>query len=205
MSSMRFIIKAAAMAKYNIGVDMDLAYLRKLISNEHVVSPQQWFQRMIAQGVLFFNASLTTGGSKTNSGHTEFWRPVLRCIIERILVAKSKLQVSDKPRGLVLCWWGSSMKKTNICMVLSNYRHLPVQQIDWYNPAARGEWFCRGSQHFSVVNKKMAELGRERIDWLPTEIESIANRKVLVPAALKDFMLNTKHGHTTYLGHRQGK
>jgi uracil DNA glycosylase len=44
---------------------------------------------MLAQGVLFLNASLTIGpkeeGKRGGALHTKFWKPVVECIIDQIL------------------------------------------------------------------------------------------------------------------------
>lgn len=100
-SSMRCIIKAAAMAKHGIVRETAIPELRQLLKEKNVVAPPTWFQAMLAQGVLLLNTSLTVGGDMKKSQHTNFWRLVMDRILEHILLAKSSFDDDDERRGIL--------------------------------------------------------------------------------------------------------
>ena len=77
--SMRCIIKAAAMVKYGADFKTSVADLRALLKRHSSVTPPQWFQAMLSQGVLLLNAALTTGGEGISATeHNRFWTHVVQ-------------------------------------------------------------------------------------------------------------------------------
>ncbi|KAI0559963.1 Uracil-DNA glycosylase family 1 [Gracilaria domingensis] len=200
MACMRNILKAAAVTKFGMKRDSNLTELRTLIRDKRVASPPQWFQSMIAQGILFLNASFTRGGKESTSKHSTFWLPVLKCILEQILLAKSRLPTSDKRRALVICWWGALLNKgkEHAGPIIRKFPNVSVRQISWYNPAARGGQFLQGTPHLTIINENLSALGMNAINWLPTELQVSGNGQE--PAALRNFILKTKQWHSTYLG-----
>lgn len=83
VTSMRCIIKAACTWKFGIEKSTKTEEVRKLLTKNSVVPPDEWFQAMLSQGCLLLNAALTasTDGSVTTSKHTSFWRPIIRQVI----------------------------------------------------------------------------------------------------------------------------
>lgn len=111
-TSVRNIIKAAAMAMHSIPKETTAKDLRKFLNDKNIVSPPQWFQAMLVQGVLLLNTALTVGGDMSPSTHATFWRPIIERIIEAILQAKANMTEKDADKGIVFLWWGSIAMKT---------------------------------------------------------------------------------------------
>mmetsp|Transcript_8775 Transcript_8775/g.18981 ORF Transcript_8775/g.18981 Transcript_8775/m.18981 type:complete len:975 (-) Transcript_8775:238-3162(-) len=173
--SMRCIAKAAAIAKGIAAQDAKVGNLRYAFKQHNIVSPPEWFQAMLSQGVLLLNASLTSGGgpafSKTQ--HTNFWKPIMRKIVEAILQAKiNKFPEGTPKRRIAFLWWGGEALKTKKALqpVLQAYGdQLEITHIEHYNPAAQGDKFVQPPNHFVAVNKALTGAGLEAIDWLPNK------------------------------------
>ncbi|WP_033346545.1 ADP-ribosyltransferase domain-containing protein [Catenuloplanes japonicus] len=168
--SIRCIIKAAAMWKYGIAKKTPIADIRALLRKQETVQPPEWFQAMLAQGVLLLNASLTASsdGAMGTDAHTGFWRPVVEQIVEEILRAKQE-SADPADRGVVFAWWGAHARtlKALVKRLEPRFPDVEVRHIDHPNPAAQGDIFCDGD-HFSVVNAALASLRLDPIDWLPS-------------------------------------
>jgi uracil DNA glycosylase len=167
--TIRCIIKAAAMWKYNIPKKTPIADMRKLLATNNTVQPPEWFQAMLTQGVLLLNAALTASsdGSLATDRHTAFWRPVVEKLIDEILRAKQSADEKDK--GVVFAWWGTHARglRTVVERLQKKYPGVPVKHIDHANPAAQGDLFCDG-HHFADVNAALRALKTDEIDWLPS-------------------------------------
>lgn len=196
--SMRNLIKSAAMTKYNTSNATKVAQLRHILAQNKVITPSQWFQAILAQGVLLLNASLTIGGGKKASQHTTFWRPVIKKIVEHILLQKQALPPSDGRRGLLFLWWGRQAlaTKRRLSTVLSRYLHLPVRHLEWWNPASQRNEFC-SSTHLSDVNQQLNQMGMPQINWLPDEQWLKENNDSI--SVFTNFVTDTKKLHAMYL------
>ncbi|MFC7964012.1 ADP-ribosyltransferase domain-containing protein [Streptomyces cinereoruber] len=168
--SIRCIIKAAAMWKYGIAKKTPVADVRALLEKEDTVPPPEWFQSMLAQGVLLLNASLTASadGAVPTDRHTAFWRPVAEQIVEEVLRAKQ--EAGEEDRGVVFAWWGAHARslKRVVQRLEKKYPGVEVRHLDHANPAAQGDAFCEGD-HFARVNDALAAVGAEPVDWLPAK------------------------------------
>lgn len=168
--SIRCIIKAAAMWKYEIPKKTPIADIRALLKKQDAVQPPEWFQAMLTQGVLLLNAALTASsdGSTGTDRHTAFWRPVAERIVEEILKAKQNAP-DEEDRGVVFAWWGAHARnlKKIVVALEKKYPGVEVRHIDHANPAAQGDIFCDGD-HFAMVNDALATLGADPVDWLPS-------------------------------------
>jgi uracil DNA glycosylase len=137
VTSIRCIIKAAAMHKYGIAKATQIADIRKLLVTEEVVAPRAWFQAMLTQGVLLLNASLTASsdGAIATDTHTAFWPPVIVKILEAILSAKEQGPV---PRGVVFAWWGAHARNLwpLVDQLARNYPQVAIRHVEHANPAA---------------------------------------------------------------------
>ncbi|MGA4944210.1 ADP-ribosyltransferase domain-containing protein [Streptomyces cinereoruber] len=166
--SIRCIIKAAAMWKYGIAKKTPVADVRALLEKEDTVPPPEWFQSMLAQGVLLLNAALTASadGAVPTDRHTAFWRPVAEQIVEEVLRAKQ--EAGEEDRGVVFAWWGAHARslKRVVQRLEKKYPGVEVRHLDHANPAAQGDVFCEGD-HFARVNDALAAVGAEPVDWLP--------------------------------------
>jgi len=111
---MRCIIKAAAMSKYGLPLSMNIGDLRSSLKNWDSVSPPEWFQSQLLQGVLLLNAALTIGGNRSKGDHNNFWKPIILKIVEEILTQKAALPSGDTRKSVVMLWWaGESLKTTH--------------------------------------------------------------------------------------------
>ncbi len=168
--TIRCIIKAAAMWKHGIAKKTPIADIRALLKKQDVVQPPEWFQAMLAQGVLLLNAALTASddGSMTTDEHTAFWRPVVERLVEEIL--KAKQNADEEDRGVVFAWWGVHARalKGIVARLQKKYPGVDVRHIDHPNPAAQGDIFC-DADHFGTVNAALRALGAAEIDWLPSK------------------------------------
>ncbi|MFI5911403.1 ADP-ribosyltransferase domain-containing protein [Dactylosporangium sp. NPDC051541] len=169
--SIRCIIKAAAMWKYQIPKKTPISEIRALLKAQDTVPPPEWFSSMLTQGVLLLNASLTASadGSLGTDQHTGFWRPVVERLVEEILKAKQQAE-SDEDRGVVFAWWGAHARtlKSLVVRLQKKYPDVEVRHIDHPNPAAQGDIFC-DNEHFATVNEALRSLGADEIDWLPSK------------------------------------
>lgn len=195
---MRNLIKAAAMTKYNISNSAKVAQLRQILAQNKVITPSQWFQAMLAQGVLLLNASLAVGGEKSVSQHTTFWRPVIAKIVHHILLQKQALRPNDNRRALLFLWWGRQAlaTKKRLSTILCQFRDLPVKHLEWWNPASQRNEFCSGT-HLSDVNKQLEEMGMSQIEWLPDEQWMKKNNDSI--SVFTHFVTDTKKLHAMYL------
>lgn len=127
------------MATHSIPKETTAKDLRKLLHEKNIISPAQWFQVMLAQGVLLLNSALTTGGDMNPSTRVTFWRPIIETMIETILQAKANMIEKDADKGVVFLWWGSIAMRTKRRMssFLEEYEKEVVNRhLEWWNLAA---------------------------------------------------------------------
>jgi len=206
VTSIRCIIKAAAMAKHGVPKATSIADIRALLAKNKTVQPPAWFQAMLTQGVLLLNASLTAStGSRADATdlarHTTFWKPVVEKIVEEILRAKHVDDAAQK--GVVFAWWGTSAKalRKTVEQLQKKYPSVQVRHVDHCNPAAQGDMFCDGD-HFNDVNKALTALKMDPIDWLPnTGWDKTAEGEAVSADAARmgSFITQTMDMHAMYL------
>eukprot|EP01059_Diplonema_ambulator_P014458 TRINITY_DN25370_c0_g1_i1.p1 TRINITY_DN25370_c0_g1~~TRINITY_DN25370_c0_g1_i1.p1 ORF type:complete len:564 (+),score=227.69 TRINITY_DN25370_c0_g1_i1:36-1694(+) len=196
VTTMRCIIKAACMSKYNAPKVTPVAELRNLLSKHNIVSPSEWFQAMLTQGVLLLNASLTTNGKPSKSEHSKFWFPIIEGIMDTILAAKTKNNT-----GIVFAWWGTeSLKvKAKLSALFLKYRNkIDIRHVDHANPAAQGDIFCSTPPPFDVLNDNLKELKLQPVDWLPDQAWK-SGQETERHSRMGDFMEATMNLHKMYL------
>lgn len=171
VTSIRCIIKAACMSKHGVEKATTVAALRTLLKQHQVVSPPEWFQAMLTQGVLLLNASLTASSDQalTTAQHTAYWKPVIEKTVEQILRAKENA-TEPALKGVVFGWWGSHAKalRKRVEKLSAGFPSVKVSHVDHCNPAAMGDAFCEGDP-FGALNTALEQLGAEKIDWLPQQ------------------------------------
>jgi uracil DNA glycosylase len=202
VTSIRCIIKAAAMWKHGIEKQTSTAVIRGLLQKHDVVAPPEWFQAMLTQGALLLNAALTASSDDalSTSKHTSFWKPVVERIVDAILAAKEAADPAH--RGVVFAWWGSHAKALRALVekLQKRYPGVEVRHVDHCNPAAMGDAFCDGA-HFSDINDALTSLGQEPIDWLPSKGW---NAGAAHAAGMGEFIAKTMELHKLYLDRLQG-
>ncbi|KAJ9457564.1 Uracil-DNA glycosylase [Diplonema papillatum] len=204
-SSMRCIIKAACMTKYGTPNVFPIASMRKLLHEKNVVSPREWFQAALLQGVLLLNAMLTVNGPSRGE-HAAFWAPVVEQIIDTILREKVRTAGGRKP-ALVFAWWGAESLRTKkkLAPVLLRWRAaVDIRHVEHANPAAQGDIFCSTPTPFEALNATLKELRCPPIDWLPNKTFLQAVRAQSDAAgqradSMADFLQNTVDLHKMYL------
>jgi len=208
--TMRCIIKAAAMNRFGVPKGTTTDELRALLKKEGCVSPAEWFQAMLTQGVLFMNAACTLlppedksirAGSVVEE-HRKFWQPVMEAIIDAILKECSK-----QGRGIVFAWWGTECLKTKKVLesqCLSRYPDVKVKHVDHKNPAAMADAFCDPPNIFQRINAALEALGLRSIDWLPsTGWQNVLTNQMQAGSGqaeeMGDFITETQELHKMYL------
>eukprot|EP00928_Gymnodinium_smaydae_P042307 TRINITY_DN28501_c0_g1_i1.p1 TRINITY_DN28501_c0_g1~~TRINITY_DN28501_c0_g1_i1.p1 ORF type:complete len:693 (-),score=102.40 TRINITY_DN28501_c0_g1_i1:185-2065(-) len=206
VTTMRCIIKAAAMNKYKVGKDTTTAKLRSLMKEHDCVGPAEWFQAMLTQGVLFMNAACTLLPPEDKSvragevvkEHRKFWQPVIEAIVDAILS-----ECGRSGTGIVFSWWGAESLETKRMLEKSCFKKhvgVNIKHIDHKNPAAMGDAFCDNPNIFATINKALKALGRGEIDWLPSHGWKDALFAGTGTAdAMGDFIAETQALHKMYL------
>lgn len=212
VTTMRCIIKAAAMNRFGSPKGITTAEMRELLKSNECVGPAEWFQAMLAQGVLFMNAACTllppedkaTRAGSVVEEHRRFWQPVVEAVIDAILSECSK-----QGRGIVFAWWGAECLKTKSALskqCLSRYPDVKVEHIDHKNPAAMGDAFCDPPNVFKQINDALCKLKLGSIDWLPSSGWQGRLANDLQPASgsglaaqMGDFITETQELHKMYL------
>lgn len=198
VTSIRCILKAAAMWKLGVPKTTSTAELRRLLAEHRVVDPPAWFQAMLSQGVLLLNASLTssTDDAIPTARHAKFWKPVIERIVEAILSEKAK-SADPRDRSVVFAWWGTHAKALRgvVERHATRYPNVRVVHLDHCNPAAMGDAFCDGDP-FGDVHRALTELAAEPIDWLPSLGWDAAHADA---SRMGEFIQSTMELHQQYL------
>eukprot|EP01060_Flectonema_neradi_P039709 TRINITY_DN8847_c0_g1_i1.p1 TRINITY_DN8847_c0_g1~~TRINITY_DN8847_c0_g1_i1.p1 ORF type:complete len:558 (+),score=73.15 TRINITY_DN8847_c0_g1_i1:60-1733(+) len=193
VTSLRCMLKSACMYKYNLGKTDSVTVIRKVLLENNIVQPPQWFQSLLFQGVLLLNATLTTGGP-ARSNHTKFWNPIITEIVKCILSQTTNDQI-------VFAWWGNESLKTRKMLepVFKNSK-VSIKHIVGPNPAAQGDIFCSDESPFESINNALGK-GSE-IEWLPST-SWLEKQKSSKEAAkinqIGDFIATTQELHKLFL------
>lgn len=206
VSSMRCIIKAAAIHKFKADLKTPVGDLRKILKANKCVGPNEWFQAMLAQGVLLMNAALTLLPSEDKTvragtvvqEHTKFWQPVVEKIVDAILTARGK-----EGKGVVFAWWGGESKKVKAALgaVFKKHKDVKVEHVEHKNPAAMYDSFCDEPNVFAGINAALKRIGQDEIDWLPSEgwKAKLKNNNAGNIDEYGDFISETQELHKMYL------
>jgi uracil DNA glycosylase len=202
VASVRCILKAAMVWRHGASRAMNPWELRAELLKRSVVEPPEWFQAMLAQGVLLLNAALTASekNALATELHTAFWRPVIEAIVGEILRAKAQGDPAD--RAVVFAWWGAHARglRPMVEAIQKRYPTVRVAHVNHCNPAARDDLFCQGN-HFADVERALASVGLGAVDWLPvTGWNQTTPAAVSADAArMGDFIAQTRDFHQMYL------
>jgi uracil DNA glycosylase len=199
VTSIRCIVKAACIWKHGVAKQIPVTEIRALLEHHRVVTPPEWFQAMLTQGVLLLNAALTASsdGARATAEHTKFWRPVIERAVEAILEAKQR-STDPRHKGVVFAWWGAHAKTLRkfVEKLEQRFPDVTVAHLDHCNPAAQGDAFCDGD-HFHNVNAALSSLGIDEVDWLPSVGWQAARGEAA--QRMGDFIEKTRELHKLYL------
>ncbi len=199
VTSIRCIVKAAAMREHGVPKATSTAELRALIARHGVVPPAEWFQSMLVQGVLLLNASLTasTNDSISTAAHAAFWKPTVLRIVEGILAAR-------RDEGVVFAWWGTHAKalRKEVERIAAKHPGARVVHVEQVNPAAQGDAFCDGDP-FGDIDRALESLGLAKMAWLPRKGWHAAH-DAADTARLGEFITETQELHRQYLERLSG-
>jgi uracil DNA glycosylase len=203
VTSIRCIVKAAAMREHGVPKQTSTAALRSLIAQHDVVPPGEWFQAMLAQGVLLLNASLTasTDDAVSTTAHAAFWKPVVEAIVDAIIAARAA-----RGEGVVFAWWGSHAKalRRTVEQIAKRHPGARVVHVEHVNPAAQGDAFCDGDP-FGAIDGALESLGMKRMTWLPRRgWQSSSETDAADAARLGAFIEETRELHRQYLERLSG-
>ena len=115
--SFRNIIKSLLINKKLADEKTRINELRKIIKENNIPSPDDFFKNTIKNGVVWLNASFTHESKETKvlNKHLKFWSPVIRKIID-VLIEENK----KKNNKIIFVFWGSkSLKLKNY--ILKNH------------------------------------------------------------------------------------
>ena len=148
--------------------------LRTLLAQAplEVVSLTQVFDRLIAQGVLFLNASLTISksASRRNNdhlrGHLAFWRPFVQAVLRDLLVRNG-----SAPVFLLM---GKPAQRLFDDMTASTCASTRTRVVRSKHPSANS--FCREANPFTLVNDELSAAGAQTVKWLPTSLDGASSK-----------------------------
>lgn len=200
VASVRCLLKSALIWRHGGSPAMPTWQLRGELLQRRVVAPPEWFQAMLAQGVLLLNAALTTSQKKGLSIelHTAFWRPVIEAIVDEILRAKAEGDPDD--RAVVFAWWGAHARglRPMVEAIQQRYPAVRVAHVTHCNPAARDDVFCQGAP-LGDIGRALSSVGLAPVDWLPTDGWRAAAHDDADAARMGDFIAQTRQLHQLYL------
>jgi uracil-DNA glycosylase len=125
---------------------------KELLADLGVAAPAHGnLQAWADQGVLLLNAVLTVRAHEANSHKGKGWETFTDAVIRA---------VNDQPDPVVFVLWGGYAKKK--LPLIDTSRHVVVQGA---HPSPLSARLFLGSRPFSQVDKALADLGREPIDW----------------------------------------
>lgn len=125
---------------------------KELLADLDVPAPAHGnLQAWADQGVLLLNAVLTVRAHEANSHKGKGWETFTDAVIRA---------VNDQPDPVVFVLWGGYAKKK--LPLIDTSRHVVVQGA---HPSPLSARLFLGSRPFSQVDKALADLGREPIDW----------------------------------------
>tara|TARA_Y100000385_G_scaffold245894_1_gene264833 strand:- start:548 stop:1231 length:684 start_codon:yes stop_codon:yes gene_type:complete len=129
-----------------------LKNILKEISNDlQIERKNSNFEDLAKQGILFLNAALTVR-EKCPESHSHIWREFTDNLIKKI---------SDMSENIIFVLWGNfarakkSLIDTNKHFILESVHPSPLS-------AYRGFFGCK---HFSQINNKLIEWGKDPINW----------------------------------------
>eukprot|EP00698_Gefionella_okellyi_P005925 TRINITY_DN15356_c0_g1_i1.p1 TRINITY_DN15356_c0_g1~~TRINITY_DN15356_c0_g1_i1.p1 ORF type:complete len:316 (+),score=64.77 TRINITY_DN15356_c0_g1_i1:63-950(+) len=180
--SFRNIIKNLFIFKKLMTASDKIDKFRAVCKSSGIPQPPEWFMGTRAQGVLWLNTSLTF--SSTDKAdldrHTKFWRPIMHCMIEALLRAKSV--TAD---GLVFVLWGGNAKALKKVVLELNKRFdVPVEFVEANHPAV--ETF-HANNTFELIEAAQQKLGQVPIDWFKAgSLDDDTDMSVAGPADVSD-------------------
>jgi uracil-DNA glycosylase len=125
---------------------------KELLADLGVPSPQHGnLQAWADQGVLLLNAVLTVRAHEANSHKSKGWETFTDAVIRA---------VNEQPDPVVFVLWGGYAKKK--LPLIDTSRHVVVQGA---HPSPLSAKLFLGSRPFSQVDKALADLGRDPVDW----------------------------------------
>lgn len=128
--------------------------LRKILKNNNIFSPDEFFKNSIENGVIWLNASLTFE-SKSQSDlnkHLKFWKPIIEEIIN-ILIKSSK--------SLIFVFWGS--KSLKFQKYIQNLEFNNYYFINNCHPMLES---FHSKNSFKEIDKVLTNLSEKKFKWL---------------------------------------
>jgi len=204
VTTMRCIMKAALMNKFKIPKSTKVPELRRLLKTKGIVSPDEWFQAILTQGVLLMNAACTIRPAEGQRAgevvqeHLLFWQPVIAEVVKAILA-----ECQESKRPIIFAWWGSESLKTKKVLDKTAFCKFPsvkIRHIEHKNPAAMADAFCDDPNIFAGINKAIKELALgDPIEWLPDSSWKATLGSSSQAEEMGAFMQETQELHKMYL------
>lgn len=155
----------ATFAKDEAKVEAKGVELRKLLAHPRlqVASPTEVFDHLVAQGVLFLNASLTIPkcASRMNDsylrGQLAFWRPFVQAVLHHLLARKGSTTV--------FLLMGRPAQKLFDDMTTGASALARGRVVRSRHPSANS--FSSDANPFTLVNNELSAAGAQTVRWLP--------------------------------------
>ncbi len=152
--SFRNIIKSILINENLATKENKIKDLRRILKDNKIFSPDDFFKNSIENGVVWLNASLTfESKSQTDlNAHLKFWKPIIEEIINTLL---------ENSKNIIFVFWGSkSLKLQKYIQTLefSNYHFVS-------NCHPMLESF-HNKNSFKEIDKILINLNEKKIKWL---------------------------------------
>lgn len=108
------------------------------------------------QGVLLLNTVLTVRAHEANSHQKQGWETFTDRILDLL---------NERPTPVVFLLWGRSAQTKRLRITAAQHR-----VIECAHPSPLSARFFLGCRCFSEVNRRLAELGQESIEWRIPEV-----------------------------------
>jgi len=123
-----------------------------------------------------FLVNTNTNAKEHLKRHSEFWRPVIKKIIETLIVSKSEKSVEDKKKSIIFVLWGGyaqKLEKTIKEIQKSKGNEIKVEFVKAKHPSVESfHEICS----FDLIENCQNKLGQTPINWFIKEEE-----KILIP------------------------
>ncbi len=119
--SLRNIFKSILINENLVKKETKIAQMREVIKDNNIISPIEFFENSIKNGVVWLNSSLTFTSKSTKDlkRHLKFWNPIVEEIISTLLESNDEL---------IFIFWGNKSKLfqkfINSCKTSCNYHFI---------------------------------------------------------------------------------
>jgi len=152
--SFRNIIKSVLIHENLATKDDKIKSLRRIIKENNIFPPDNFFENSIENGVIWLNAALTFESKLQTdlNKHLKFWKPIIETIINTLL---------EETENIIFIFWGSKSLRF----------HKYIQKTDFKNyfSITNGHPMLESFHNkntFDEIGEVLSALNKEKINWL---------------------------------------